>query len=395
MLRTAHIAPALVVVFALGCLVSPVAAASDAGSPSAPLSQERQDDGRGTAKAEAPAGSPAIPPDGGAAAGESRIESLAPEAPAPAAEPESATPEQASYPGVLNARIERGGNGAPAINLCYPVFGVPAVDDNIRQWAESVVKSYETEVLKSVPEGEEKPGSYGMWELTGLFTLERPSPRVVSLTFNIYSYSGGAHGNLIIECRNYDLENGRQLDFADLFKDPEKALQLMADYSLASLTKSLGDESDDEMIREGTAPDLRNFANLTLMPGILGIEFQPYQVGPWSIGPQRVDMPLRDLAAAGPEPSVWGAVADAGASMTAPAPPKGDKARTDTTARKPDAADTANSAASDAQGGRKAAPDDDAAPAAPREATTSGAFKPTDIPSRAARTDAPGSVSKP
>ncbi len=235
----------------------------------------------------------------------SRIESITQESPAAAPEPENAAPEQAVYPNVRNVHIQSGGDGSPAVSLYYPAFGVDAVDADIRAWAEGVARSYDEEVRGSIAPDGEKPGSYGMWDLTGIFSLERPSPDIVSVTFNVYSYSGGAHGNLVITCRNYDLASGRRLEFADLFGDPEKALELMAVWSRESLTTSLGDEADEDMIRDGTAPDLRNFGELSLMLGGIGIQFQPYQVGPWSAGPQQVDMPLAALAPAAPEAAIW------------------------------------------------------------------------------------------
>ena len=218
---------------------------------------------------------------------------------------EDSGPEQAVYPNVLNERIQRGGNGNPAISLYYPVLHQAAVDEAIRRWAMDVADAYEKEVGKADGPDGEKPSSYGMWDLTGLFELSRPSEDVVSVTFSVYSYTGGAHGNLEITCLNYDLRTGRRLDLADLFKDPEKALQLMSAWSQKELARSLGEDTDEDMIRDGVAPDLRNFANLTLTPQGLRIEFQPYQVAPWAAGPQRVDMPLAELAAAGPEARIW------------------------------------------------------------------------------------------
>ena len=79
----------------------------------------------------------------------------------------------------------------------------------------------------------------------------------------------------------------------------------MSAWSRKKLARTLGEDADEDMIRDGVAPDLRNFANLTLTPQGLRIEFQPYQVAPWSAGPQRVDMPLAELAAAGPEALIW------------------------------------------------------------------------------------------
>ncbi|MBD5647286.1 MAG: DUF3298 and DUF4163 domain-containing protein [Desulfovibrio sp.] len=248
----------------------------------------------------------------------SRIESIAQDSPAAAPEPENATPEQALYPGVQNVHLQSGGDDTPKLSLNYPAFRVKAVDDDIRAWADSVIRSYEEEVRGSIGPDGEKPGSYGVWDLTGMYSLERPSPKVVSIIFNVYSYTGGAHGNLVITCRNYDLASGKRLEFADLFKDPEKALELMSAFARESLTKSLGEESDEEMIREGTAPEMRNFGELALTPAGVTIQFQPYQVGPWSAGPQQVEMSLAELAAAGPEAAVWPEAAAAAKAGKAP-----------------------------------------------------------------------------
>ncbi|WP_304680283.1 DUF3298 and DUF4163 domain-containing protein [uncultured Desulfovibrio sp.] len=233
-----------------------------------------------------------------------------PETPSPVdsatQEEENSAPEQTVYPGVVNERIQRGGDGKPAISLYYPVLNQAVVDADIRRWATDVADAYEEEAGRAGdgPDGE-KPASYGMWDLTGLFELSRPCESVVSVTFNVYSYTGGAHGNLNITCLNYDLRTGRRLSLADMFKDPEKALQLMSAWSLKELVLALGEDAQDDMLRDGVAPDLNNFSNLTLTPQGLRIEFQPYQVAPWSAGPQRVDMPLSELAAAGPEALIW------------------------------------------------------------------------------------------
>lgn len=235
----------------------------------------------------------------------SRIENITQGSPAAAPEPENATPEQTIYPGVQNIHIQSGGDGLPKMSLNYPAFRVPAVDEDIRTWAEEVTRSYEEDVRTSIAPDGEKPGSYGVWDLTGMYSLERPSATTVSIIFNVYIYTGGAHGNLVITCRNYDLTTGRRLNFADLFKDPEKALELMSVWSRNVLTKSLGEESDEDMIREGTTPDLLNFGELSLTPDGINIQFQPYQVGPWSAGPQQVAVPLAELVTAGPEATIW------------------------------------------------------------------------------------------
>lgn len=218
---------------------------------------------------------------------------------------EKSGPEQPLYPGVINRKLVKGGNDQPSVEMYYPFFDNPAVDESVKAFVDKLAKEYEKEIQDAVEPGEERPSSYGMWEMTGFYTLEKPCPDIVSITFNIYSYSGGAHGNLVINCLNYNLKSGKQLDFADLFKDPEKALLIMSEYSAKKLKTDLGEDADDEMIQSGTTADINNFSNLSLVPQGLFIEFQPYQVGPWSIGAQRIEMTLETLAAAGPESDIW------------------------------------------------------------------------------------------
>lgn len=228
---------------------------------------------------------------------------------------EKVSTEQAVYPGVQNASITRKVTDGPSLEIYYPVFGNQAVDSSIKLFAEKQASEYEKDIAESATVEEDRPNDYERWEMSGYFNIERPNPDVVSVIFNIFSYSGGAHGNLAITCLNYNLKTGASVDFADLFKDPEKALEMMSSFSAQKLNIELGEYADEDMILSGTSPDLTNFSNLSLVPGGLYIEFQPYQVGPWAAGPQRVEMTLQDLAAAGPEPDIWPA------ALNLPVPP--------------------------------------------------------------------------
>lgn len=231
-------------------------------------------------------------------------EEIQPAAPQ-ASEQDAASVEQARYPGVEIRQIQRGGNGAPTISIYYPELGNPAIDANLKEFAEDLAASYEENIKDTYEEGEDKPDSAGNWEETAYYTIERPGPDTISILFNIYIYTGGAHGQLIVDARNYDLKSGKRLDLADLFSDPQKALDIMSEISALRLRDSLGDDAEEEMIRDGTQPDANNFSNLSLLPNGVAVEFQPYQVGPWSIGQQRVEISLRELAPAGPSKLVW------------------------------------------------------------------------------------------
>lgn len=220
-------------------------------------------------------------------------------------DPESSAPEQLTYPNVINMTYRSGESGEPQVIIYYPKFNNKPVDEAMRAFAEEQGADYEKDIKDSLSPDEEKPSNYEMWEMAGFYSLDRPNPNVVSVTFNIYSYSGGAHGNLFINCLNYDLKTGKHIEFSDIFKNTEKALEILSQVSEQKLRTELGDEADEDMLRSGTAPELNNFLNLSLTPAGVDIEFQPYQVGPWSIGAQRVEVSLAELEAAEPNPEIW------------------------------------------------------------------------------------------
>ena len=60
------------------------------------------------------------------------------------------------------------------------------------------------------------------------------------------------------------------------------------------------------MLRGGTSPDADNYASLALTPEGVRVHFPPYQVAPWSSGPQQVDVPLAELLDVGPRLELWG-----------------------------------------------------------------------------------------
>jgi len=218
---------------------------------------------------------------------------------------------QAAYPGVENKILRTGGNGEPSSTIWYPSVGNEKVDAKLKEFAESQSKEYENEVKDSIGDDEEKPESWSTWEQTGFFTAEWPNSDVISIIFNVYSYIGGAHGQLLINVFNFNLKTGDELALSDLFADPQKAIAIMSELCASKLRQSLGEDADEDMIKDGTEPTEANFGNLSLTSDGLSVEFQPYQVGPWSIGQQQVNLTLEELAPAGPSPAIWPSLSSA------------------------------------------------------------------------------------
>lgn len=191
------------------------------------------------------------------------------------------------------------------IRAHYPVLNIPAVDAALVRWAENVVNAFEEDfgTAERLPSG-------AKYLFNMEYSVDAPSDRAISITFEVETYTGGAHGALDIIVLTYDTQTGLALSLPFFFEDVEMALNLMATASYEALSAKLGPEKVEDMLRGGTSPDADNYSALALRPGGVRIHFQPYQVAPWAAGPQYVDMPLEALADARPQWEWWGRIGE-------------------------------------------------------------------------------------
>lgn len=120
----------------------------------------------------------------------------------------------------------------------------------------------------------------------------------VTFVFKVYYYmAGAAHGNSYSITRTYNLVTGEKIELADLFAPGSDYLGRLSQLSRRALASSgqLGEDYDQDWVEEGTAPLEENFARFVPLPNGLMLIFDPYQIGPWAIGEQRVTIPWSDL----------------------------------------------------------------------------------------------------
>lgn len=233
------------------------------------------------------------------------------------------------WPGAIDHLLQKsGGDGKPGVRINYPSLGNAVIDADIRHWVNGLATAFENhlDLQNTVPVIEpenpeelvgpflqdndlysdlsEKPGPEKTFELWGDYSISRPSPSAVSITYELWNYTGNPQGNLDILTLNYNLHNGQRLGLVDIFESPERALELMSEWSRAELEKRLGNMRRP-MLELGTEPLVENFSSLTLVPGGIRINFQPLQVAPQEAGIQKVDMPLEALLEAEPLLSLW------------------------------------------------------------------------------------------
>jgi hypothetical protein len=154
------------------------------------------------------------------------------------------------------------------------------------------------------PDEEPRPEDSMGSDLDISYEIALAQDDLVSVLLFVSSYyQGAAHPNGYSEVVNFDLKNGKLLKLADLFKPGTKYLQALSAYCVADLkkqSKAKGEAGmlDDSSITNGAAPALKNYHSWTIKKQGLGVEFDPYQVGPYAAGAQSVVIPysaIKDL----------------------------------------------------------------------------------------------------
>ena len=160
------------------------------------------------------------------------------------------------------------------------------------------VAAFKKEVAPQ-PDDEPRPeGSMGS-DLSVGYTVELAQDDLVSVDFSMSSYyQGAAHPNAFSEAINFDLKNGKQLKLSDLFKPGAKYLAAISAYCIADLkkqSKAKDNMLDDSTIQSGAGPTAKNYESWSITKRGIGINFDPYQVGPYAAGPQYVLVPYSAL----------------------------------------------------------------------------------------------------
>lgn len=120
--------------------------------------------------------------------------------------------------------------------------------------------------------------------------------QTVSYIFTIYKDTLGAHGNTSYRTFTFDAKTGSLLFLADIFSPNTPYLEKLSTISRAELPVAIGNRTTIQAIEAGTMPEGKNFENFYLDGASLVLLFPPYQVAPYSAGPQALNIPLSELS---------------------------------------------------------------------------------------------------
>ena len=176
------------------------------------------------------------------------------------------------------------------IDVAYPQTGNKAIDAAVASWANKEVADFRDEAA-----GNDGDGSASPYSLDIAFDVARNDDKVFALVFTESTYEGGAHPNGYFNTMNFLMPDGWQVYLQEIFT-PD-ALKTISRLATADLKKQLKPDEgfDAGMIRTGAGPDWSNFADFTILPDVLDIQYSPYAVAPYVAGPQETKIPLSAL----------------------------------------------------------------------------------------------------
>jgi hypothetical protein len=176
------------------------------------------------------------------------------------------------------------------IDVAYPRTGNKAVDAAMADWAKGEVDQF-----KNDSAGNDGDGSSSPYSLDINFDIARSDDKVFAVVFTESTYEGGAHPNTFFRTMNFLMPDGWQVYLPEIFT-PD-ALKTISRLATADLKKQLKPDEgfDADMVKTGAGPNWNNFADFTILPDALDIQYSPYAVAPYVAGPQETKLPLAPL----------------------------------------------------------------------------------------------------
>lgn len=125
--------------------------------------------------------------------------------------------------------------------------------------------------------------SAGEWQEDYSYSIQYYSPELISLSGEVFSYTGGAHGNTFYISSNYWIKEDKALllSLPDLFTPKSDYIKVLSDFCIRDLRKQEAGWVLNGELKELKAEDLKAFV---ITPGGITFAFAPYAAGPYVEG---------------------------------------------------------------------------------------------------------------
>lgn len=181
------------------------------------------------------------------------------------------------------------------IKAKYPSFNLLTIDQTLENFIKLQIDEFKknADVNSNYPPVTDSNATYDFTTEYQIFTNDK----ILGVKFEIYQYTGGAHGSTIIKTFNFDLAENKELALSDCFLPNSNYLKVISDYSAQKLKEILSQDGfvDAEWIAQGTKTKTDNFSAFTFNQAGLVIYFQQYQVAAYAAGIFDILIPYEKL----------------------------------------------------------------------------------------------------
>lgn len=188
------------------------------------------------------------------------------------------------------------------IDIDYPLISSPTgpADENINKEIKSFVDAVLTETKKNFKEFHDDPylkDSATPLSLTVEYVVNANTALdVTNVMFEIYTYSGGAHGITSLKYFVFDNKTGKVLTLKDVFVG-SNYLDTLSKLSILEIERIDPGLKTYNSANEGTSPKQENFENFVLADSGFKLKFSDYQIGPYVAGRLEIILPYEKLNA--------------------------------------------------------------------------------------------------
>jgi len=193
------------------------------------------------------------------------------------------------------SEIDKGSNKYMSWNLKIPqVKGLKnaRTEKGINKQISRTVKDLKKEVMSEAKKSywESKKGQYPFkpFEAHADYKVHLLNPKLLSLTMDLYKFTGGAHGFTVRETFNYDIKTGKKLGYRDIFKNCPNYRRVIIQHITDKIKKNPDKYFDDAVEKVKQITDDQPF--YITDTGIVVI-FGLYELAPYVSGIQEFFIP--------------------------------------------------------------------------------------------------------
>lgn len=203
-----------------------------------------------------------------------------------------------AYPFISEQAIVKAGKVKATsyrIDASYPQFDAPGTDFSaLNAKFANTTKEAASEAVPSADVGADLDQA---WSYEQSFSLHRPGAHAVSVEVNLYSFTGGAHGNGSTYAVLVDMRTGREVKPAAVFIAGGEWLRTITAIVAADLKKQFVERPgfDDALEPAKLAELMAEPMRYLFKAEGLEIIFNQYDVGPYAAGTYQVAIPYKKL----------------------------------------------------------------------------------------------------